>query len=97
MFQIALSAALAVALSTSAVALAAAPFPDPAEPTASAPGSKYDSAFTGYRPYDEAPPVDWRALNAEVGAIGGHVGMFRGSAKGAPPAGKPSAPAAHAH
>ena len=97
MFQIALSAALAAALSTSAVALAAAPTPDPAEPSAAAPDSKYDSAFTGYRPFREQTPADWPALNAGVGAIGGHVGMFRGSATVAPPAGKPSAPAAHAH
>ena len=96
MFQIALSAALAVALSTSAVALAAAPSPDPAEPTAAAPDSKYDSAFAGYRPFRETPPANWPALNAEVGAIGGHVGMFRGSATAAPAAGKPAAPAAHA-
>ena len=96
MFQIALSAALAVALSMSTAAQAAAA-PDPAQPTASAPDPKYDSAFAGYRPYREAPPADWRALNAEVGAIGGHVGIFRAPSKADPAVPRPAVPAAHAH
>lgn len=48
--------------------------------TAAAPalGAQYDSAFTGYRPYTEEPVADWRAVNDEVGRIGGHVGIVGG-------------------
>jgi hypothetical protein len=37
----------------------------------------YRSAFEGYRPAGDEPLADWRALNDDVAAIGGHVGMLR--------------------
>jgi hypothetical protein len=52
---------------------------------ASAPGiaAKYDSAFTAYRGYREASIRPWAELNAEVGNIGGHKGIFGGGDRGA--------------
>lgn len=46
---------------------------DPAAPVA------YRSAFEGYRPFQEQSIADWRALNAEVGAAGGHIGIMGGA------------------
>lgn len=51
----------------------------PADPAATAPPVAYRSAFEGYRPFKEEPIVDWRKLNAEVGAVGGHVGIMGGA------------------
>lgn len=66
---------------------------------ASTPPVSYQSAFDGYRSYREEPIADWRALNDEVGRVGGHIGIFRaagghadhGGAK--PVTGKPGIPA----
>lgn len=49
------------------------------DPSASAPPAAYNSAFEGYRPFREEPIADWRALNAEVGAAGGHIGIVGGA------------------
>jgi hypothetical protein len=76
---VAVPAAFVVAISTAYGAQSASL---PAEPTNAAvavPEPKYDSAFTAYQPYREPAVVDWRALNDEVGAIGGHVGIFKGA------------------
>lgn len=68
---------------------------EPTDPTASAPPTTYRSAFEGYRPFREEPIADWRALNAEVGAAGGHIGIMGGAGGHAghgaakPAAGKP--------
>ena len=66
---------------------AKAPPPQPAaiEASARVPATKYDSAFTGYRPYREQSLAPWRALNDEVHQAGGHIGIF-GNAPGARPA-----------
>jgi hypothetical protein len=53
--------------------------PDPADPSAPAPAAAYHSAFEGYRGYREEPLADWRAVNDEVGRVGGHAGIFRGA------------------
>ena len=85
--------------------------PAPADPSAPAPGATYQSAFAGYRSDREEPLKEWRALNDEVGIVGGHIGIFRSAghdSHGAAPAkaesqppvrGAPQAPAAagHAH
>ncbi len=55
------------------------------------PETKYDSAFTGYRPYREQPLAPWRELNDEVHRAGGHIGIFGGAA------GARAAPAQSAH
>ena len=52
---------------------------EPTDPAAATPPVKYQSVFEGYRSYREEPIVDWRALNEEVGRVGGHVGIFRGT------------------
>lgn len=43
------------------------------------PEARYDSAFTGYRPYREQAPAQWRAVNDEVHKAGGHIGIFGGA------------------
>ena len=78
---------------------------DPTQAGARVPGARYESAFQNYAPYREQPLETWRAVNDEVGRVGGHVGMFGGghaghaSAKpsskgevGAPAAGAKEAP-----
>ena len=77
---------LAIAFASAAVAQNA-PRPDPKDPKAPAPAVTYRSAFEGYRPYAEQELVPWRKANEEVGAAGGHTGMFKpptkpGSEKG---------------
>lgn len=69
------------------------------------PAAQYRSAFEGYRPFREEPVADWRAVNEEVGRVGGHIGIMRppsgpaGRAEsGQPPArGAPQAPTGHGH
>lgn len=51
----------------------------PTDPTGPAPPVAYKSALDGYRSFREEPIADWRALNAEVGAAGGHVGIMGGA------------------
>lgn len=58
---------------------------DPAAPPASdasarVPETRYDSAFTGYRPYLEQKLAPWRELNDDVHKAGGHIGIFGGAA-----------------
>jgi hypothetical protein len=74
--------------------------PAPADPSVPVPAAGYPSAFESYRGYREEPLADWRAVNDEVGVIGGHAGIFRApaAAQGQPPArGAPQAPAAAGH
>ena len=52
----------------------------PTDPAAPAPSITYRSTFEGYRPFREEPIADWHALNAEVGAAGGHIGIMGGAA-----------------
>ena len=68
--------------------------PAPAEPSAPAPAVSYRSVFEGYRGHRDEPAKDWRALNDEVGVVGGHVGIFRSAGHGSHGAGPPAAPAA---
>jgi hypothetical protein len=56
----------------------------------------YESAFIRYQPYKEEAVADWRAVNDEVGRIGGHVGMFGGASHGGHGPAKPSTGAAEA-
>lgn len=39
----------------------------------------YESAFTGYRNYQDEKPASWREVNDEVGRIGGQAGIFGGA------------------
>ena len=34
-------------------------------------------ALEGYRPFVDAQPVDWRAANEQVRAVGGHAGAMK--------------------
>lgn len=51
----------------------------PTDPAAAAPPAPYRSAFEGYQPFREEPIADWKTLNAEVGAAGGHIGIMGGA------------------
>jgi hypothetical protein len=65
------------------------------------PPAGYRSAFEGYRPATDEPLADWRQLNEEVAAVGGHAGIMRGTApqpaKAGTPPSAPSAPATAGH
>ena len=56
---------------------------NPADPQAEVQPARYQSAFTGYRPFRDEKPASWRGLNDEVARVGGHAGIFRGSAPAA--------------
>lgn len=54
--------------------------PDPADPAAAVHGVSYESAFHGYQASSEAnasPEKFWRAVNDEMGRLGGHAGHTR--------------------
>lgn len=89
----------AVALCLPLLALAQAARPDPSDSKAAAPPLRYQSAFADYKPWQDAKPGDWRALNDALqgaGAGGGHAGHAMPSATSpkaaSAPAGKASAP-----
>lgn len=44
---------------------------DPASPSAPVPAIKYESAFSGYRPFGDEQMIPWKSTNDEVGRIGG--------------------------
>ena len=64
----------------------------PTDASATVPPASYRSAFEGYRPAAEEPIADWRALNEEVAAVGGHIGIMKGVAQQPAPAGAPPSP-----
>jgi len=55
--------------------------------------SQYRSVFADYRAWREPEPMDWRAANRAVGALGGHMGHVRGHGQDATPASPPAAAA----
>ena len=52
--------------------------------------SEYRSAFADYRAWREPEPMDWRAANRAVGALGGHMGHVRGHGQDATPVSPPA-------
>jgi hypothetical protein len=78
----------------------------PANPGVAVPAVKYESVFTGYAPFRDEKLAPWREVNDEAARIGGHLGIFGGTAGHAghgsakptvqppAPATKPPAPAA---
>lgn len=77
-YRIAAMLCCAVAVATS-TANAQSPQPHPADPKASVPAVKYDSAFTGYAPWRDEKQRPWRESNEEVHRAGGHLGIFGGA------------------
>ena len=64
----------AFSLTVAAAAVQAAPEPprnDPADPQAAVPAVSYRSPLSNYRSIGDQPVGNWRALNDQVGAIGG--------------------------
>ena len=51
--------------------------PDPAAPQSAAPPLKYESAFDGFRPFQEQDVASWREVNEEVARVGGHMGVLK--------------------
>lgn len=88
---------LALAACVPVLATAQAP---KTEAPKSAPQLTYQSAFADYKPYDDAPPGDWRDLNAKVaggsGGASGHAAHGMAGMKDMKGMGMPSAPAAPA-
>jgi len=72
-----------------------APQTDPRDPKARVQPADYRSAFADYRPYNEPEIANWRAVNEEVGRVGGHLGIVRGEREAAKPEAKPPAHGAH--
>jgi hypothetical protein len=67
----------ALLLAPLAMAQEKAGLADRADPDATAPPLRYESAFNSYRPFAEtgqAPDKVWRDANRQVGELGGHVG-----------------------
>ena len=60
-------------------AAAQQPAASPADPRAPAPPARYESVFSTYQPFQEPAVAPWRALNDEVGRIGGHIGIMGGA------------------
>ena len=52
----------------------------PANPSTAVPAVKYESAFTGYRPFRDEKLAPWREVNDEAARIGGHIGIVGGAA-----------------
>jgi hypothetical protein len=77
-------------------ALAQTARPEPADAKASAPQLRYLSAFTDYKPWQDAKLGDWRALNdilrSQAAGGGGHAGhaMPMPAPASAPNANKPA-------
>lgn len=95
----------AAALCLPLLAMAQAGRSDPADAKTPAPALRYQSAFADYKPWQDAKPGDWRALNEALrdpGAAGGHAGHATPSAPvpaasaPAPKASQPTMPA-HGH
>jgi hypothetical protein len=90
----------AVALCLPLLALAQAGRPDLADPKTPAPALRYQSAFADYKPWQDAKPGDWRAVNdtvrdaaAKGGAHAGHSMPAAAPASAPAPASKASSPA----
>lgn len=71
--------------------------PGPTDSSAIVPAVKYQSTFTGYVPFRDEKLAPWREVNYEAARVGGHIGIFGGSAHAghgaAKPATQPSLPA----
>lgn len=94
----------AVALCLPLATLAQSGRADPAGVAASGPALRYQSAFAGYKPWQDLRPADWRAVNDKVrdaaAAGGGHSGHGTSTPmapSASAPAPKASAPAMRSH
>lgn len=62
---------------------------DPANPAEAVLTPAYESAFSGYqasRDAKESPTKVWRAINDEMGRVGGHTGQIKEASTTAAPA-----------
>jgi hypothetical protein len=70
---------LCMALSPLATAQQKAAHPNPADPSAPVPPSRYESPFAGYLSYREQDLTLWQEVNDEVARAGGHIGILKGA------------------
>lgn len=76
-----------------ALPLAAVAQANSADPGSPAPGLRYESAFSDYKPWHDIQPGDWRAINDALGKVpAGHGGHGAAPAAGTPGA-APAKPA----
>lgn len=47
-----------------------------------APTPAYQSAFAGYKPFDDAKPGDWKQINVDIAKSPGHAGMHGSAHEG---------------
>ena len=62
--------ALAIALPIAALAQSRA---DPADPKATVPALRHESALGGYRAFKDGGPAPWKQVNEEVKGAAGHA------------------------
>ena len=75
-------AAVSLGMSIATAWAQSSKLPDPADPDATAPAVKYESAFSGYRSYQEQKPAPWKQVHEEVAGVpgaGGHGGHNMGA------------------
>lgn len=79
---------LALGSATFGVAAQSNSHPDPADPAAPVPAFETQSAFAGYRSFEERPIASWRATNEAIAAgadpHAGHAGHGAGTTPEAP-------------
>lgn len=84
------------ALASGAAAAQASTMPGPDDPKLAVPSRTYESAFKGYRPYEDPELASWRASNEEMARLGGHLGHVpKAQGLALKPAAKPPAQGGH--
>ena len=84
-----------------ALSLAAPTYASPVDPATPAPALRYPSAFADYKPWQDAQPGDWRALNDAVrppsASAHGHGAVPAIAHPSSPPQAKQAAPVPPGH
>lgn len=88
-----------VLIHASGVAAAEPQRPSAVDPAAVAGNPAYRSAFSDYRPMEDAAPQDWRDVNDAVARTGGHAGALKetDAPETKPDAASPAGHAGHKH
>lgn len=88
-----------VLIHASGVAAAEPQRPSAIDPAAVTGSPAYYSAFSDYRPMEDAAPRDWRGVNDAVARTGGHAGALKetDTPETKPDAASPAGHAGHKH
>lgn len=85
------AAVAALTLSLSSIAWAQSPArPDPADPRIAGTALRYESVFSGYRPFTDEKVVSWRATNDLVQKLGGWKAFANDKVPDVPPVAAPA-------